>query len=133
MPALNFMAQFAPLVESGEKRQTIRAYRKDDRDPKRGDALYLYTGMRQKGKCRLLREVQSESVEPIRIERHHPRAVEPCVVVGENDEWQPGDFDDPFAIEKKFAKNDGFNSWREMWEWFEKTHGLPFEGLLIRW
>ena len=34
MPLLGFQKQFAPLVESGEKRQTIRAYRKDGKDPK---------------------------------------------------------------------------------------------------
>lgn len=48
MPALNFKAQFAPLVESGAKRRTIRAFRKDKRDPKQGDTLYLYTGLRTK-------------------------------------------------------------------------------------
>jgi hypothetical protein len=29
MPALNFQPRFAPLVESGEKRCTIRAFRRD--------------------------------------------------------------------------------------------------------
>lgn len=33
MPALNFQTQFAPAVERGEKCQTIRAYRKDGRNP----------------------------------------------------------------------------------------------------
>ena len=53
MPALNYQAQFAPKVESGEKLQTIRARRK--RPFKRGDRLYHYTGMRTKS-CRKLGE-----------------------------------------------------------------------------
>ena len=31
------------------------------------------------------------------------------------------------------AVDDGFDSFAEMLEWFEKTHGLPFEGQLIQW
>ena len=69
MPALNFKAEFAPLVESGEKRQTIRKLRKDGRDPKVGDALYLYTGMRTK-KCRKLGIAPCESVQPIEIDEY---------------------------------------------------------------
>jgi hypothetical protein len=28
---------------------------------------------------------------------------------------------------------DGFENWAEMRDWFEKNHGLPFEGVLIQW
>ena len=31
------------------------------------------------------------------------------------------------------ARADGFDKWGELADWFEKTHGLPFQGLLIRW
>ena len=53
MPALNFQKQFVPLIESGEKRQTIRSQRKQP--IKVGDLLYLYTGQRTKN-CRKLAE-----------------------------------------------------------------------------
>jgi hypothetical protein len=33
----------------------------------------------------------------------------------------------------KIAVADGFKDWREMVQWFSKTHGLPFEGELITW
>jgi len=33
----------------------------------------------------------------------------------------------------RLARLDGFKSAAAMFDWFEKTHGLPFEGLLIRW
>jgi hypothetical protein len=32
-----------------------------------------------------------------------------------------------------FAKSDGFSNWQEMVDWFQATHGLPFEGHLIMW
>jgi len=32
-----------------------------------------------------------------------------------------------------FAILDGFTDWAEMIKWFEDTHGLPFEGILIKW
>ena len=31
------------------------------------------------------------------------------------------------------ALADGFNSLEVMFAWFEKTHGLPFHGQLIKW
>ena len=111
MPALNFMKQFADAVESGEKRQTIRAYRKDGLDPKVGDTLYLYTGMRTK-QCRKLGEVKCKSVEPIYLS------------------WEGCDFT---IHQERWATNDGFDSFTHMLDWFEKTHGLPFEGLIIKW
>lgn len=53
MGSFNFMAQYAPLVESGIKPLTIRAGRRDGRDPQYGDKLHLFTGQRTR-KCRKL-------------------------------------------------------------------------------
>ena len=117
MPLLGFQKQFAPLVESGEKRQTIRAYRKDGRDPKPGQTLYLYTGLRTP-LARKLGEARCSSTQPIEI--YSDGAV-----------WAR-DGTDHETI-RSLAKADGFAGTREMLDWFEKTHGLPFEGLLIRW
>ncbi|HEX9640700.1 MAG TPA: ASCH domain-containing protein [Candidatus Krumholzibacteria bacterium] len=125
MPSLNFQSRFAPLVESGKKRQTIRAYRKDGRDPKPGDTLYFYTGLRTK-RCRKLGEARCESAEAFEIDqygcawkqcREHPDSLEP--VRAPELGW--------------IATRDGFRSYEEMRSWFERTHGLPFEGFLIRW
>jgi hypothetical protein len=52
MPAYNFQKQFAPLVQSGEKRQTIRTLGKRSH-AQPGNKLQLYTGMRTK-QCRKL-------------------------------------------------------------------------------
>jgi hypothetical protein len=53
--SLSFKMEFAPLVESGEKRQTIRMRGKRYAEP--GDILHLFTGMRTK-QCRKLADVK---------------------------------------------------------------------------
>jgi len=135
MPALNFQKRFAPLVESGEKRQTIRAYRKDGRDPKPGDTLYLYTGMRTK-KCRKLGEAECKSARRIQLLDIESGERPLTVTLDSREGWQ----DRPVAAyvlnpfqRSDVAERDGFADASEMFAWFEKTHGLPFEGLLIRW
>lgn len=35
--------------------------------------------------------------------------------------------------EDQLARADGFASIDDMLDWFHKTHGLPFEGVLIEW
>jgi len=120
MPALNFQARFAPLVEAGKKRQTIRAPRKDGRDPKAGQTLYLYTGMRTKDCRKLLNgEVKCKSVEKIEIV--HPEGVFVSGRLLCHEERQ------------SMAEADGFEHSGQMAEWFKREYGLPFEGWLIRW
>jgi hypothetical protein len=133
MPALSFQKQFVDAVESGEKRQTIRKYRKDGRDPKPGDTLYLYTGMRTKA-CRKLGEAKCLSAAEIRIYRLQPESNDIVEVFDDGRLiWSPYLFDNLFRAKRQFAQLDGFKGWPEMLQWFEKTHGLPFEGVLIRW
>ena len=120
MPAFNFMKQFAPAVEDGTKRQTIRALRKDGRAIARvGDPLMLYTGMRTKA-CRKLRDATCKHVTVVVIDRYGD---EPCVfvkgVMVMNDE--------------EFAEADGFESAAKFFEYFEKAHGFPFHGELCEW
>jgi hypothetical protein len=126
MPALNFQARFAHDVEWGHKRQTVRAPRKDGRPHcKVGDQLKLYTGMRSKA-CRLLYVATVTRIATVRIE-----AVEmfingrrlPSAIYDRNCE----------QTDNEFAQADGFDSFTEMAAWFEKTHGLPFEGVLVEW
>ncbi len=127
MPALNFKAEFADLVEYGEKTQTVRAPRKDGRPHcKRGDTIKLYTGMRTKN-CRLLRTGTVSRVVPVRIE-----ATEMFL----NGQRLPSTIYSRDQIEQtdnEFAEADGFESFMDMADWFRKTHGLPFEGVVIYW
>jgi hypothetical protein len=116
MPALNFQKQFAPKVESGEKRQTIRAERKNP--IKRNDHLYLYTGMRTKS-CRKLRDATCVNVEPVEILENGVMTLSGIVLNRK--------------MKDVIAIKDGFENWNEMWLWFKNTHGFPFKGQLITW
>ena len=118
MVAYNFQAQFADAVATGQKRQTIRAPRKDNRHAKPGDKLQLYTGMRSKS-CRKLIDPDPTCfhVEELTIDRagiHYTDGGESMT---------------PEIV----ARRDGFNNFADMADWFEATHGLPFCGFLIRW
>ena len=138
MPSLNFQKQFAAAVESGEKRQTIRLVRKNP--IKAGDKLYLFTGQRTKWSRRL---VVQRAVEVIRravkgLPRGH---VVECTGV---EPFSIHHFPDGYAVAvacrelgaeeaEAMAIADGFDEFFGMIDWFEDTHGLPFEGVLIRW
>ena len=114
MPSLNFQARFAPMVESGQKRCTIRAKRKHP--IKVGDTLFLYTGMRWKT-CRKLREVVCSKVTPVVIDG---------VIV----------FLDGRELSGKevatLARNNGFQLLQEFWAFFHGKNGY-LEGDLIEW
>jgi hypothetical protein len=123
VPLVTVAPEFADRVERGEKTQTIRAYRKDGRDPKVGDRLYFWTGLRQrKKKARKLGEGIVESVTPIEIRKRRiwvGRGIrKTCLMLHEA--WH-------------VALRDGFDSPEAMTAWFDRVHGLPFRGLVIRW
>jgi len=120
MPAFNFKKQFADKVERKEKKQTIRARRKDGRNPQVGQTAYLYFGMRTKG-CRKLGEGLITSVEAVCIERN---GYSVNLFLDHGLCWNE---------KESLAKKDGFESFDEMVQWFEKTHGFPFYGFLIKW
>mgnify|MGYP000654548188 CR=1 FL=1 len=120
MVALNFQKQFAAKVESGEKDQTIRALRKDGRDPKLGDRLQLYTGMRTKA-CRKLVDPDPICGEVLLL------TITSNAVCSERGVIQTQENLNYFAIA------DGFKDWQALQKWFQKTHGLPFTGQLTRW
>ncbi len=126
MPALNFKKQFAEAVEWGHKRQTIRADRKDGRPHcKRGDTLKLYTGMRSKS-CRLLAVAKVTHTARVTIEAT-------CMKLDGRLLYSIlHDRDGPLT-DNEFAKADGFDSFTDMANWFDETHGLPFEGTVIYW
>lgn len=110
-----FKPQFAPLVESGTKRQTIRPTPK--RMPKPGDTISLreWTGLPYRSKQRVLRESVITKVGHVEI-------TETGVIL--NSYAEPCD---------DFAVADGFKDFHDMRQWFQETHSLPFEGILIQW
>ena len=121
MPALNFKKRFAPDVAFFRKRQTIRAERKDGRNPRPGDTLYLFTGQRTKY-CQRLGTAICKSVEEIVIWPNSKRDI--IVIAGKllnNKE------------KEKLAVDDGFHDFQEFMDFFHKEHDLPLCGLLIKW
>lgn len=114
---LGFKKQFAPLVLSGEKKQTIRAYRK--RRPFRvDDTLHIYTGLQTKN-CRKLGEAVCIEVSEIII-RPDPEI------------WVGGIWYNDHQM-YSMAHNDGFKTIEDFMTFFINTHGLPFKGQLIKW
>ena len=137
MPIINFKPEFAELVASGKKRQTIRKIRK--RPFKVGDKLYLYTGLRTKGVRNLIIASMADGFDfPIRYyvkckEVHDIEILEYYGFGGDYvvslDNGKPLTCNQADAI----AIHDGFETAEEMCDWFKKTHGLPFYGQLVRW
>lgn len=115
MPALNFKQRFAPDIESGKKRQSIRANRK--RPFVCGDTLFLYTGMRTKS-CRKLGETTATYVADISIYNN--------TVIEAGEELSRSD-------KRKLAREDGFENVSDFLTFFKESHGLPFQGQLIQW
>ena len=119
---LNFHSEFAPLVESGQKPHTIRARRIDGRDPLPGDMLHLYHRKRGRPASLLRREPCIYTVE-VTIQPSAGKVHQ--VLLG-------GRLIDQAAIEA-LARVDGFVDSNAFVQFFEKTYGLPFTGLLIGW
>lgn len=112
-----FKPQFAPLVEAGTKCQTVRPTPK--RMPKPGDRISLRTWAgkpyRSRSKHRVLREATISEVSPCSI-------YENAVYVNGIPEHR-----------ECFAVADGFADYGELAEWFKTTHGLPFDGVVLKW
>lgn len=111
-----FKPQFAALVESNQKRQTIRPVPK--RMPKAGDiqSNRVWTGRPYNSKQRILNEVVIKGVESV-------------VVSGSGVNLNGALLEHP----DKFAQLDGFKDWAAMRDWFEREHGFPFIGIVIYW
>ena len=123
MGAWNFKKQFADVVRRGEKRQTIRRRRADGRDPRIGERMALYTGMRTSS-CRKLGECVVDRRRAIVIELDgEPKRV---VVTVDGQRLHPKDI-------RKIGQADGFASAGELVEWFAKEHDLPFYGYVYNW
>ena len=120
-----FQPRFAPLVEAGSKTSTIRPVPK--RAIRAGDVLDLrtWTGKPYRSKQRKLREAFCTAVTPIEL----------CFIRHRLLVWLRGAKPKHLsrsAIET-LARRDGFSDAAEMADWFENAHGLPFEGVLIKW
>ena len=140
MVAYSFKRFFAPQIEAGIKRQTVRADRRRHARP--GEALQLFTGMRTRH-CRKIRpDAICTSIEPVSI----------LIVDGLIQTILVADrlLDD--AEMEQFAREDGFapehfnepsgylaaTALENMETFWLDNHGVthgagPFHGVLIKW
>ena len=116
MRVIMFQDRFASKVRDGSKPHTIRKTARC----KPGDTLSLrrWTGKPYRSKQAVLREAICEAVTLIEINRFGADL---------------GDVGVFIHCPDTLAKGDGFASWPEMREWFERTYGLPFRGFVIEW
>jgi hypothetical protein len=128
MTALNFKAQFAPLVESGQKRQTIRRAGRS-KPPTVGEELQLYTGQRTK-QCRLLGTGICIHVQPCVIK---PEAKKVLFSGEYSWDWREAQSNEIYYL----AHADGFVSTKDFFNFFAESnreHGVDkFVGNIIKW
>ncbi|MBT9314211.1 hypothetical protein [Leptothoe spongobia] len=116
MVASNFKKQFAPLIESGQKQQTIRAPRKN-RHAIAGETIQIYTGMRTKA-CTKLIAPDPLCVASLKIKIDGSEVSIEGVFLNELER-------------QRLAIADGFDSYDKLASFFEPR--MPFEGVLIAW
>lgn len=129
MVALNFKPEFVVLIDGGEKTRTIRRVRKTG-NPKSGDRLQLYTGMRTSA-CEKIRDATCIRVRPVKIDHMGVTLDGRKLFAGDAPAYQGGP--QPEEYDGDFARADGFDSFTNMAEFFEGQYGFPFEGQLIEW
>jgi len=126
MIVLMFKPRFAPLVQSGAKRQTIRPLRK--RPVKVGDVLSLreWTGLPYRSPQRILRaEETCKEVHAVMMSTNPKDLSQFLLSIDLMEIHNP--------YREFFARDDGFPCWAAMCDWFAQTHGFPFNGVLIKW
>ena len=114
MRVIMFQPHFADLIAAGTKFQTIRVNARC----RACSVLSLrrWEGKPYRSKHEVIREGYCESVMPVVIDQ------DSITLDGRK-----------LMNEDGFAKADGFDDARSMREWFERVHGLPFTGAVIRW
>lgn len=119
MARLSFSV-FKDKILSGAKRQTIRKERKNP--IKVGETLYLWWEMRTSQRQYMGKSTCKDKY-PVKIfnDKIEIREKNILIVLDQKNDLN------------YFAIADGFDSWNDLIEFFEKTHGLPFEGVLIKW
>ena len=132
MVAYSFNSRFIDPIDSGRKRQTIRAIGARHH-AKAGSALQLYTGMRTKA-CRLIGRAVCASAQPITLDFKRAR----YILGSELDPRAKGQILSNDRDVQAFAQADGFADWWGLVDFWRAEHPAEFkagrfEGLLITW
>jgi hypothetical protein len=129
MVAINFKPEFVIAIDGGTKLRTIRRVRKAG-NPEPGKPLQLFTGLRTKH-CEKIRDVTCTRVRPVVICNMGVKLDGRNLLAGDAPAYQGAP--QPDEWDGDFARADGFDSFSDMVEFFEKQYGLPFKGQLIEW
>lgn len=126
MNCFSFQTRFVEPILAGTKDQTIRASRKVP--PKIGGPMHLFTGMRTKA-CKRIAAVTCTEILKIEIS--------PFYFGGYVQLRAANDLLASLRRESDllaFARRDGFGSWQELCDFWQKRHGaLLFRGEVYRW
>ncbi|MEO0413869.1 MAG: ASCH domain-containing protein [Verrucomicrobiota bacterium] len=133
-----FQPRFADLVEAEEKGHTIRPLPKGPKYmPKVGDVISCrkWEGKPYRSKHVELLKAEVTDVFMVRVLEASVECVRGVIWDEDRQVWVPLPDCDFWRVSNLdiFAENDGFKDWADMKSWFEKTHQLPFEGVLIKW
>lgn len=116
----NFSGQFAPAVQSGEKRQTFRRERLNGKRPQPGDTFKGYSGLRTH-RAKLLVEAPVVQCRGARLDVRERT----LVIDGHNLSERE---------RQEFARHDGFPDFDTALKWFADTHiQHEIEGFLVEW
>lgn len=129
MVALNFKSEFVIAIDGGEKRRTIRRFRKAG-NPEVGKPLQLYTGMRTSA-CEKIRDATCTRIREVEIDHMGVKLAGRSLYAGDAPAYQGGP--DAESYDGDFARADGFASFGDMLDFFDMQYGLPFKGMLIEW
>jgi hypothetical protein len=119
MKCIMFKSQFADLVRSGTKLQTIRPRRRRAVVEGEFASLRKWEGLPYRSQQTELRQAKIVEVREVLVE-------EQALTIA-------GARHTDLVVLHREALLDGFQSWQEMVEWFQRVHGLPFYGVLIKW
>ena len=131
MVAYNFKKQFADAIQSAQKRQTVRAIRKNGH-ARIGEKLQLYTGLRTKA-CRKLIDNDPICTSVDEVEIHIKTTAEIEKIIVGNKELNNQEIEE-FAAADGFNARAGYSARDAMATFFQKYHGNGiFHGNVIRW
>lgn len=122
MAVIMFQPRFAALVLNGQKQQTIRPIGKRKIEAGMKLSLRRWEDKPYRSKQVVLKEAVCSKVSSIWISESYQEFT--FIVDGvrlNQEQWSA------------LCRADGFDCTTDLLDWFEKTHGLPFEGRLIQW
>jgi hypothetical protein len=113
-----FAAEFAPAILAKTKKQTIRRDRKA--------AIYV-------GDCLELRQWSDVAYRSKQVGIDAVLCTKAAPIeLTEQGAKVAGNTQNLLGLEL-LAREDGFQSWAAMKDWFRSNYGLPFKGILIGW